>query len=217
MEGEVFSMLAGSTAETAGGTKAVVNRSMFHRWLPGMTSVMLIALTGCQCMRENTFTGKLWETDDFRHFRGPDTNAPITVYAIPGREEFLVTYLEVRDSADRPRTRALLLRADQTADAATKPRFVSTNMAGLRPISGMSEMTPLPHAAVSSNAVVIQFADGSVQRHVLPEYESASGAVTKAALTPLTIVGDATLVSLITAVIAAIAVAHSGAPYSGSL
>lgn len=170
---------------------------------------MLIVLTGCQCLRENTFTGRLWETEEFRHFRGPDTNAPITVYSVRDGDAFLVAYRELRDSADRERSRTLLLRNDVRLAPNTKPLFTTTRVEGLKAIS-LPGAPSLPRATVNSNVVVIQLEDGSVREHVLPEYESASGTTTKAALTPLTIVGDAALVSLIAAVIAAIAYAHGG-------
>jgi hypothetical protein len=193
----------------------VHHQSTIYRLTLRATGVLMIALTGCQCMRENTFTGRLWESDEFRHFRGPDTNAPITVYAISGRDELLVVYKEWRDSADRARTRGLLLRTNTTpASPTAKPHFVSTNIPGLQPVSAGNHTTT-PQVIVSSNNVVIYFPDGTTQRHVLPEYESSSGVVTKTALTPISLVGDATLVSLIAALIAAIAASHTG--YSGDL
>jgi hypothetical protein len=181
----------------------------------GIASVLIVLVTGCQCIEENTFGGRLWTSGDFAHYRNIDRRAPVTLHHSAARNDFLLRYTEVRDGDEKPRLRAYFVQenAEQTA-AHRQPRFVPPNQPGLRPVPLNGDTNALPRARLNEHLTIFA-SDGIYGPFPLPEYQETDGTATKIALTPVAIVGDLALVSLLAALFAAIVAGESGASFSG--
>jgi hypothetical protein len=168
----------------------------------------LTALTGCGLHRES-FTYKLWQTDEFRHWREPATNAAVAVDYLPARRDFLVTYNSLRDGDDRPRRQSYFLGDYQSRLPDEKePRLVEAGKLMLKPVPVNGATNP-PFAHFDK-ALTIHTTDGEVGPYPLPTYVESDGTILKTALTPLTVVGDVTCLSLIIGLFGVFAYAHSG-------
>src|SRR4051812_47604006 len=60
-----------------------------------------VVFTGCECVRENSLTGKLWESRVFTRYNEPSTNADVRFFYSQSREDVLVTYNEIHESGDQ--------------------------------------------------------------------------------------------------------------------
>jgi hypothetical protein len=169
----------------------------------------LTALTGCGLHRES-FTYKLWHTDEFRHWREPATNAAVAVDYSPARKDYLVTYNSLRDGDNELRRQSYFLGDYQSRlPEKRKPRLVSTKKLELTPVPVNGATNP--PCAHFDKALTIHAPEGEIGPYPLPTYVEADGAFVKTALTPLTVTADVTCVSLIVGLFAAVAWAHTGA------
>jgi len=164
---------------------------------------MATLLMGC----EHSFTYKVWHADEFRHVREPSTNAAVAVYFAPARKDYLVAYDSLRDGDNTPRRQAYFLGEYQShINETSKPRFASTNQPGLVPVPVNGDTNVLPCAEFQKQ-LTVHTADGNIGPYDLPTYRESAGTAEKVALTPLAVVGDASVVALILGVIGAIAYA----------
>jgi hypothetical protein len=183
-----------------------------HRLLSAVALLALAALTGCGLHRES-FTYKLWHTDEFRHWREPATNAAVAVDFSPARKDYLVTYNSLRDGDNTPRRQSYFLGDYQSRLLEErKPRLVTTEKMTLVsvPVNGATN----PPCAHFDKALTIHAPEGEIGPYPLPTYVEADGAVVKTALTPLTVIGDVTCLSLIVGLFGLFAFASSGASFS---
>ena len=179
-----------------------------HRLLSAVALLALAALTGCGLHRES-FTYKLWHTDEFRHWREPATNAAVAVDYSPARKDYLVTYNSLRDGDNTPRRQSYFLGDYQARlPEEKKPRLVTAERLML--VSVPVNRTTNPPCAHFDKALTIHAPEGEIGPYPLPTYVEADGAFVKTALTPLTVTADVTCVSLIVGLFAAVAWAHTG-------
>jgi hypothetical protein len=184
-----------------------------HRLLSAVAMLALAALTGCGLHRES-FTYKLWHTDEFRHWREPATNAAVAVDYSPVRKDYLVTYNSLRDGDNELRRKSYFLGDYQSGLAEErKPRLVSTEKLELTsvPVNGATN----PPCAHFDKALTIHAPEGEIGPYPLPTYVESDGAFVKTALTPLTVIGDVTCLSLLIGLIGVFAYAGSGASING--
>ena len=185
-----------------------------HRLASALLLLALAALTGCGLHRES-FTYKLWHTDEFRHWREPATNAAVALDYSPARKDYLVTYNSLRDGDNTPRRQSYFLGDYHSRlPDKKKPRFVSTKKLALVPVPVNSATNP--PCAHFDKSLIIYTLEGEVGPYPLPTYVEADGAFVKAALTPLTVLGDVTCLSLIVGLFGLFAYAGSGASLNGN-
>ena len=181
-------------------------------WL--VSALALLTLTGCGLHRES-FTYKLWHTDEFRHWREPATNAAVTVNFSPARKDYLVTYNSLRDGDNTPRRQSYFLGDYQARLLEEKkPRLVSTKKLELTSVPLNSATTP--PCAHFEHVLTIHTPEGEIGPYKLPTYVETDGAFVKTALTPLTVIGDVTCLSLLIGLIGLIGFASSGASFSAN-
>lgn len=174
----------------------------------------LVVFTGCADLHKHSFTYKLWQTDDFRHLREPATNPAVAVHFAPQRKDYLVTYDSLRDGDDAPRRIGYFLGDYETQNPdRRRPRLVATNRMELVSVPVNAGTNSLP-SALFDHRLTIYTAQGQVGPYALPTYVESDGVGIKTALTPLTVVGDATCVSLIAGFFGLLLYAHSGASFS---
>ena len=184
-----------------------------HRLTSMFLLLTLTALTGCGLHRES-FTYKLWHTDEFRHWREPATNAAVAVDYSPARKDYLVTYNSLRDGDNTPRRQSYFLGDYQARLLEEKkPRLVSTKKLALVSVPLNSATTP--PCAHFEHVLTIHTTEGEIGPYPLPTYVEADGGFVKTALTPLTVIGDVTCLSLIIGLIGVFAYAGSGASING--
>jgi hypothetical protein len=179
-------------------------------WLARVIALLAIAaLTGCGLHRES-FTYKLWDSDEFGHWSEPATNGAVAVHYAPARKDFLVTYHSLRDDGKAPRQQAYFLGDyEGHREDKRKPRLISSHHLELVPVPVNGATNLLPYATYDRQ-LTIQTATGQIGPYTLPTYAESEGTVVKSALTPLTVTADAVCLSLIVALVAAVAYAHTG-------
>ena len=169
----------------------------------------LLAWTGC-----GSFTHELWQTDEFRHWREPATNAAVTVYYSPARKDYLVNYNSLRDGDNNLQRQSYFLGAYQSRQTEqSKPRLVSPKRLNLVPVPVNGATNLLPFATFDRQ-LTIQTAEGQIGPHPLPTYVESNGTAVKTALTPLTVIADVTCLSLFVAFFAALAYAQGEGSWS---
>ena len=184
-----------------------------HRLASALLLLALAALTGCGLHRES-FTYKLWHTDEFRHWREPATNAAVALDYSPARKDYLVTYNSLRDGDNTPRRQSYFLGNYQSRLLEEKkPRLVSNKKLAL--VSVPLNSTTNPPCAHFEHVLTIHSTEGEIGPYPLPTYVEADGAFVKTALTPLTVIGDVACLSLIIGLFGLFAYASSGASING--
>ena len=183
-------------------------------WLAHTIALLaLTVLTGCGLHRES-FTYKLWHTDEFRHWREPATNAAVAVDFSPARQDYLVTYNSLRDGDNTPRRQSYFLGEYESRRATlNEPRLLQAADWSLRPVP--LNGTTNPPRAHFEKLLTIHAPEGEIGPYPLPTYVEADGTVVKTALTPLTVIGDVTCLSLIVGLFGLFGYAGSGASLHG--
>jgi hypothetical protein len=181
-----------------------------------LACLVLITVTGCECVQDYSLTYKVWNSSDLRHYREAASNPNVQVFEDTQQKDFLVTYDEVRDTTDQPRRRAYFLGANERRlSKGQKPSFTNPKRAAKLPsipVNGDTNQVPF---TLYGTALTIQTEKGKVGPYPLPAYEDRSGLAQRLALSPLAVAGDAVLGGLLAGLFAAMAYAYGGG--SGSL
>ncbi len=197
-------------------------RQALRRFIAAVPAVALVPwLAGCQSY---PFTRALWQESELVKHCAPAYHPNLQLYQSTRPADILVEYDEMRERDDRIRRRAYYLHANrQRIEARRKPRFVRTDTAqGLSPIpvfqASVSATNIPPGAGVcatlSTNGFnfTVRSAAGVVSAFTLPAYEDSFTTAQRAALTPVTVVGDVVVGAvLVGSVLGLIWLAH-GAP-----
>jgi hypothetical protein len=151
----------------------------------------ILALTGCGC-----FTQELWQTEEFRHWREPATNAAVAVYYSPARKDYLVGYNALRDGDNDLQRQYYFLGAYHSRQKEkSKPRLVSPKR--LKLVAVPLNSATNPPCAHFDKTLTIHTPEGMIGPYPLPTYVESDGTLVKTALTPVTVLGDITCVSLV--------------------
>jgi hypothetical protein len=160
---------------------------------------LLPALAGGGCA-----THALWTTSGLEDFNTPAENANLRLFADASCEDFVVVYDEYSERHDKTRTRAYLLRKNQTRiQQQRSPLCAKTkSFAALKPVpvflttNAISAASPPFYAVLSTNCQSFTLcSNGNVTGpYVLPVYNDGKGEVERIALTPLAATADLTIV-----------------------
>jgi hypothetical protein len=171
------------------------------RAMRGLAVVLAFCMSGC----ESSFTAQLWKTERFRHYSQPAPDPAVAVFYSPRRKDYLVAYDATDGFLSNRRNYYLGENVEQILDQ-KRPRFASTLLSRLEPVPVNQGTNVLP-SAQAGNWVTIHTDLGQIGPYPLPKYEDRRGTAIQVALTPVAVVGDVALVSLIVAVAAGIGVA----------
>jgi hypothetical protein len=167
-------------------------------------------LTGCETCKEYTLTGKLWSSHSFAHFREPAAEPRPAVFYAPAFDDFLVAYDSLRDGGAEPRRQHYFVVANE-ANLANhqQPHLVSTNGLNLIsvPLNGATNVLPY---ATYDLLLTIYTTTERLGPYPLANYKETDGTAIKAALTPLSVTGDATVGGLFLAMIGFVGLCQSG-------
>jgi len=181
-------------------------------WLRLALVVLLAGLGGgCETAEKVSLTCKLWDTDAIS-FCQPAPNPELAVFLAPAQNDLLVEYNAISDQNVKVSRLAYFLADSQTRIAGGRaPHFVKpANYVGLQ---------PLPHG-VSTNEYVLAGAEGKSftlfrpnqppEHHDLPFYEDDHWSVTRVALTPVAVTGDAVMLGAFGGVLAVWVLCENG-------
>jgi hypothetical protein len=181
----------------------------------------LLLLVGCQGPGERGFTHQLWSERSFREFNAPASKPNVQLFEHQHRSDLLVCYNEVREDG-LVQDRAFFLNKNlKRLEAGLKPRFVGKNATvGLHPVpvvvNGSDDRVPPGNLyatfAEDSRQVTLRANNAELQSFRLPVYQTSSGTVQKALLTPLAVTGDVVVVGAYGVGIAAVAWLRAGGP-----
>lgn len=188
-----------------------MNVKTFISWM--LVVCVMPMLTGCDTLREESLTGRLWSSDMATDHDGPAPYPNLQLAQAADHKDVLVQYDEVRDRDAVIRRRAYWLHASEARIAAgKKPRFVDPRKAAkLEPISVETNgaAASLPAASPQVRAVLV-----SDQRHFiliangnesgtffLPAYRDGLSRTELVAVTPLAVLGDAAICTTIVALV----------------
>jgi hypothetical protein len=188
-------------------------------FIPLLLSLPL--LIGCQGPGQRGFTHQLWSERSFREFNAPASESNVQLFEHQHRSDVLVCYHEVREDG-LVQDRAFFLNKNlKRLEAGLKPRFVDKKAAvGLNPVPlvvhGSNDSVPpgdlYATFATDSRQVTLRADGEELQTFRLPVYQTSSGTVQKALLTPLAVTGDVVVVGAYAVGIAAVAWLRAGGP-----
>jgi len=168
--------------------------------------VLLAGLcAGCETVENVSFTYKLWNNDLPSHSQ-PTANPELAVFTAPAHHDMVVEYNAISDKNLRVVRRAYFLAASQDQIArGHAPNYVSPGkVSGLQPIPNQVSTNEYVLAGKDGKTFTLFRANQPPESHSLPFYEDDHGTLSRVALTPVAVVGDAAIVGACGAVIAAI-------------
>ena len=183
--------------------------------------VMAIALTGCETVKECSLSYKLWSNSEMTSFAEPASDPHLALFANRIGDDVLVQYDETCEKNEQVRRRAYFLEPNAERIAQhKKPCFVDPQ--------AITAMNPVPQSqtrAWVTNVVPGQTSlatwsengrDFSLLRngnvdgpYALPVYRESNSTFIRVTLTPFAAVGDAVMVGVVAAVVAAIVACES--------
>ena len=194
----------------------IISRSLRFAAQLTMVCLLIIALTGCECIQKSSLTYHVWNNDTFQRFREPALDPKIEVFTDAERKDFLVVYDEVRDTTEDLHRRAFFLGANQHRLAEQrKPSFLNPKLAAnleMVPLNGNTNKLPF---AVFGKELAIHTEKGVIGPYVLPTYENKSGMVLRILVSPFAVTGDVVIGALLVGSVAGLIYVYGGG--SGSL
>jgi hypothetical protein len=174
-----------------------------------------LLFAGCETVRNYSVTSNLWETRNFSKTAAPASPANLKIFEAGAGGRLLVSYDEYSERRKKVLPPTYWLAENrEIIDAGNRPNFVKISRAGsLLPLLECAEpvectnratLTQTSYAPAENGQSFVLCRPGLAEGpYKLPVYDERSGTPTKVALTPLAVAGDAAIVGLVVAVIAA--------------
>jgi hypothetical protein len=158
----------------------------------------LVLTSGCA-------THALWTKSALDNWNEPAQENNLRLFDGRSQKDFLIVYDEHRDRHDDTRTRAYFLYQNLDRVGQNRaPHFVSTNLAcGLSPVPVFRSPSccgtnrsagPFAVTGINAHSFTLYFRDGGSESYQLPVYSDGTGKYKRAALTPLAVTADLTVV-----------------------
>lgn len=158
---------------------------------------LLIGLPGCA-------TKALWSEADLDTWNEPAETPNLRLFHHEAKKDFLVVYDEYRERSDAVRTKAYLLKANESRiETLRRPHFISAKIQRGLPTVSVFPLS-LPHETNSPSLYAIVGANGhsfkifsddaEIIAHNLPVYNDGLGRTKRVALTPFAVAGDVTII-----------------------
>ncbi|HEY0552008.1 MAG TPA: hypothetical protein VGF13_20575 [Verrucomicrobiae bacterium] len=171
-------------------------------------------LAGCETCKNSTLTGKLWHWHELTHFREPAIQPQLAVYYAPAFDDFLVAYDSTRDDESANQRLNYFVRASERNVADHKsPALISTNGLSLVTVPVNGARNVLPYATFDA-LLTIYTQEERLGPYPLPNYKEAEGTAIKTALTPVAVLGDATVVGLVLGMVGLVGLCQSGVSFA---
>lgn len=164
-----------------------------------------LALCGCQCVQDHSYTYNVWHGGTFFVPHSPAPAPRLAVGEAPAQHDFVVSYDEQADRTGAITRRSYLARANSDACRRGRmPRFLAESVTNAFALPVNPPQPVLPRVTATNDFFTIHTAAENIGPERLPAYAESSGAAAKILLTPLAVVGDATVLAFILAFQAAI-------------
>jgi hypothetical protein len=169
-------------------------------------------LAGCECVQDNTLTGRLWNEDFVLNHHEPAPHPNLKAFAKADGKDVLVEYDETREKDYKIHRRAFFLLANkEKLEAGKKPRFVKLRLAdNLQPVPvyGGTDAVSTKMTAMwimlspDEKRVALFFGDAEAANLNLPVYRSWGTKFNRVMLTPVALAGDTAVVGGLLALLA---------------
>jgi hypothetical protein len=176
-------------------------------------------LAGCECVQDNTLTGRLWNDDFVLNHHEPAPHPNLKAFAKADGKDVLVEYDETREKDYKIQRRAFFLLANKgKLEAGEKPRFVKLRLAdNLQPVpvyqgtDAVATKTTAMWIMLSPDEkrVALFFGDAEAANLNLPVYRGWGTKFNRVMLTPVALAGDTVVVGGLLALLAAYLYASS--------
>lgn len=177
--------------------KVISNATVRPRALLLLAGLALLALCGCQCMSDHSYTYNVWQGGTFFRPHSPAPAPKLAVAKVADQHDFVISYDEQADRTGDITRRSYLARANKDAsERGRKPAFLAVPVNPPQPV--------MPSVTATNATFTIHTVAGNIGPQTLPTYAETSGTTTKILLTPLDVVGDVTILTFILAFQAAL-------------
>ncbi|MDB6122702.1 MAG: hypothetical protein JWQ71_1695 [Pedosphaera sp.] len=179
---------------------------------------LLPFIAGCECARDYSLTGKLWENPQLINHRGPARDPHLKVFAGLDGKDVLVQYDEEQEKNTAIKRRAFFLLANrERVWAGKQPRFVSPQTADKLQAIPLYQGTNVIRTNAALQVAFLPEArqlrvitsEGELGTFGLPVYVDWHSTRNRVLLTPLAVTGDAIIVGSIVGIIGAYCMASS--------
>ena len=167
-------------------------------------SLTLLPWLLCLAFGSGCATKALWDNSSMEAWNEPANDANVHLYDGGKRNDMLVVYQEYSERTGKQHTRAYWLNENQRRlDECHMPDFVSTNYAlHLLPVPVFNarpervDFSAGSYALLGANqqSFTLYSEGGQIVSHDLPVYNDGKGKLEKAALTPVTVTADLTII-----------------------
>jgi hypothetical protein len=149
---------------------------------------------GCETVEDASFTYKLWDTGNIPYSQ-PETKPDLAVYKDAAKGDFLVEYNAISDRTFRVSRLAYFMAAGEARIARGKaPHFVKpAKYSGLQPLPNQVSTDDYVIVSTHGRSFTLFRPNQPPERHDLPFYHDGHWSVTRVALTPLAVTGDAVI------------------------
>jgi len=159
---------------------------------------------GCQTVEDHSLTYKLWDKGNIS-FCQPAPNPELALFKVPAQNDLLVEYNALSDQKVKISRLAYFMAASEACIAQGKaPHFIKPGQ--------FPNLKPVSHEVSTNDEYVMAGTDGksfmlfrpnqNPERHDLPFYQDDHWSVTRVALTPFAVTGDAVIVGACAGVMA---------------
>jgi hypothetical protein len=185
-------------------------------WQAVVTNALIVALlhltTGCDTMRDETMTGKLWDEGQ-KNYYAPAPHPNAALYRTADSRDVLVTYDELREANDAIHRRAYFLLPNlRRLEDNQKPKFVDPAKIvslNLSPVPDAGRTNEMPQETIfvrwSDDGQEFRLLWGGKELgpYLLPLYVDRRSEARRTFLTPFTSGGDLLVALVYVGVIAA--------------
>jgi hypothetical protein len=176
-------------------------------------------LAGCECVQDNTLTGRLWNDDFVLNHHEPAPHPNLKAFTKADGKDVLVEYDETQEKNYSIKRRAFFLLANkEKLEAGKEPHFVKLRLAeNLQPVpvyQGTNSMltntgTMRIMLSPDNKRVALFFGDAEAVNLNLPVYRGWGTKFNRVMLTPVALTGDTVVVGGLLALLAAYIYASS--------
>ncbi len=158
---------------------------------------------GCQAVEDNSLTYRLWDKGNIS-FCQPAPKPELALFDAPGQKDILVEYNALSDSHVQVTRLAYFMQAGEARIQRGKaPHFIKPGPLGdFRPIASQAATNDYFLAGKDGKSFTLFRQNQPPEQHNLPFYQDDHWSVTRVALTPLAVTGDAVIVGACAGVMA---------------
>ena len=180
------------------------------RWVALLILVVSLG-GGCETVEDHSLTYKLWDKGNIS-FCQPAPKPGLALFQVPAQNDILVEYDALSDQSVKVSRLAYFMAASEARiEQGKAPHFIKPGQFQDRqPISHEVSTNEYFMASTDGKSFILYRPNQPPEHHDLPFYQDDHWSVTRVALTPFAVTGDAVLVGVCAGVVALWAMCQSG-------